>query len=115
MESNREILKEGKSLILTLIKSTSDEQNRFKRINVQKIVSLNELINKPIQEVTFDIKSIKDLEQISNFLEQNGDTLVNIKLMDDNNDIKFQLKNRRNLDRKTLNLIRNKEISAIIN
>ena len=48
-------------------------------------------------------------------LEQNGDTLVNIKLMDDNNDIKFQLKNRRNLDRKTLNLIRNKEISAIIN
>ena len=115
LESNREILKEGKSLILTLIKSTSDEQNRFKRINVQKIVSLNELINKPIQEVTFDIKSIKDLDEISNFLEKNGDTLINIKLTDDNNDIKFQLKNRRNLDRKTLNLIRNKEISAIIN
>ena len=29
--------------------------------------------------------------------------------------LNFQLKNKRNLDRKTVNLLRNKEISAIIN
>ena len=34
---------------------------------------------------------------------------------DENLDLKFQLQNKRNLDRKTLNIIRNKEISAIIN
>ena len=42
-------------------------------------------------------------------------TLVNLKIHNENNDLKFQLQNRRNIDRKTLNLIRNKEISAIIN
>ena len=115
LESNREILKEGKSLILTLIKSFNDEQNRFKRINVQKIVSLTDLINKPIDEITINLKSIKELNEISNFLTQNGNTLVNLIVQDENNDLKFQLQNRKNLDRKTLNLIRNKEISAIIN
>ena len=111
---NREILKEGNSLILTLSKSISDEQNRFKRINVQKISSLVELINKPIKKVTFDIKSENELKEITNYLSEAGETLVNINLSSDNKNLKFELEKRRNLDRKTLNLIRNKEISAII-
>ena len=40
LDTNRDTLKEGNSLILTLIKSVSGEENRFKRINVQKIVPL---------------------------------------------------------------------------
>ena len=43
LEMNRDILVEGNSLMLTLVKSISDEANRFKRINVQKIVSLKDL------------------------------------------------------------------------
>ena len=58
LEKNREILKEGSSLILTLTKSISEEENRFKRINVQKIASLTELINKPIDEVLFNLPAI---------------------------------------------------------
>ena len=46
LELNRTILKEGHSLILRLVKSTSDDQNRFKRINVQKISSLKDLLLK---------------------------------------------------------------------
>ncbi len=115
LEMNREILKEGSSLILTLIKSVSDENNRFKRLNVQKIVSINDLLNKPIKEVTFDLKSINQLNEISQLLNKNGETLVNIELNNDNSKLKFQLENKRNLDRKTLNILRNKEISAIIN
>ena len=53
LELYREILKEGSSLILTLIKSSSTEENRFKRINVQKIASLYDLLNRQIEEVTF--------------------------------------------------------------
>ena len=49
LELNRKILKEGNSLILTLVKSISNEENRFKRINVQKIVSLKDLLNSPIK------------------------------------------------------------------
>ena len=114
LELNRSILKEGNSLILTLVRSANKEENRFKRINVQKIASLKDLLNKPIDELTFNLKSLKELEEISKFLSKNGDTLIKIRLSDEKNDYSFQLDNRRNIDRKTLNLLRNKEISAII-
>ena len=114
LQLNREILKEGSSLILTLIKSISDGENRFRRINVQKIASLKDLLNKPIEEVTFNLKSLQELSEISKFLPKLGDTLIKIKLSDEKNNFDFQLKNKRNIDRKTINLIRNKEISAVI-
>ena len=115
LELNRKILNEGSSLILTLIKSISNEENRFKRLNVQKIISLKDLINKPINEVTFNVKSDKELDEISKFLVKKGQTSINIVFHDKNTNLKFKLENKRNLDRKTLNLLRNKEISALIN
>ncbi len=115
LEVNRNILMEGNSLILSIIKSASNEDNRFRRINVKKIGSLKDLLNKPISEATFNIKSINELEEIKKFLDKNGETLINIKLKDDNKNLNFRLSNKRNLDRKTINLLRNKEIFAIIN
>ncbi len=114
LEKNREILQEGSSIILTLAKSVSDEENRFKRTNVQKIASLSELMNKPIEEVLFNLKSLNELNEISKIIPDEGNTIVKIKLRDQNNELDFTLKNKRNIDRKMLNIIRNKEISAII-
>ncbi len=114
LELSREILKEGNSFILTLVKSISDTENRFKRTNVQKIVSLKDLLNRPIQEVTFNLKSSKELDEISKILHENGNTTIVIKISDDKNNYSFKLNNKRNIDRKTINLLRNKEISAII-
>ena len=54
------------------------------------------------------------LVEISKLLPRQGDTSVKIKLSDKENNFSFQLKNKRNIDRKTINLLRNKEISAII-
>ena len=114
LELNREILKEGSSLIISIMKSISSEENRFKRINIQKISSLKDLINKPINEVTFDIKSLKELDEISKFLTKDGSTNIKIKVIDKDNYLNFNLQKKRNIDRKTINLLRNKEISAII-
>ena len=114
LEKNRDILKEGSSIILTLAKSVSDEENRFRRINVQKIASLSELLNKPIDEVLFNLKSLKELNEISKIIPDEGNTVVKIRLRDQNNELDFTLRNKRNVDRKMLNMIRNKEISAII-
>ncbi len=114
LDLNRENLKEGSSLILTLVKSISNEENRFKRTNVQKITSLKDLLNKPVSQVTFNLKSVRELEEISKVLIKSGDTLIKIKLSDENNSFNFFLKNKRNIDRKTVNLLRNREISAII-
>ena len=115
MESNREILKEGSSLILTLIKSNSQEENRFRRINVQKIASLKKLLNSPLNEVTFDLSSWNEFNDLSKFLINQGETAINIRIRENGKILYFKLKNGRKLDRKTINLIRNKEISSTIN
>ena len=114
LELNREILKEGNSLILTLIKNVSTDENRFKRTNVQKIASLKDLFNSPINEVSFEIKSNDELNEISKILNQDGKTIVNINFLTKENVLKFKLKNTRNFERKSLNLLRKHQIRAII-
>ena len=115
LELNREILKEGNSLILTLFKNISNDENRLTRINVQKIASLKDLFNSPINEVSFKLNSEKQIKKISTILKDGGKTVVNINLIDGDNILQFRLKNPRKLDRKSLNLLRNQEIQAIIN
>ena len=114
LDLNRKILKDGSSLFLRVSKSVSEKENRFRRINIQKIISLKELFDSPLKKVTFDLKSLNELREISKFLNDNGDTLINIQVHNKDQNFRFELKNKRNIDRKTLNLLRNKEISAII-
>ena len=66
------------------------------------------------KKCVFKLNSLKDLDELSKFLVDPGNTNISVEIVEDNK-IYFKLKNGRNLDRKTLNLIRNKEISAIIN
>ena len=54
-------------------------------------------------------------EKISTILNDEGKTIVNINLVTEDNVLKFRLKNARKLERKSLNLLRNQEIQAIIN
>ena len=42
---------------LTLFKNISNDENRLTRTNVQKIASLKDLFNSPINEVSFEVKS----------------------------------------------------------
>ena len=114
LELNREILIEGSSLIITLTKTISNDENKSKRTNVQKIASLKDLFNKPVNEIIFNIKSTKELDEISNLVSEEGTTEVKININDENNDISFKLKNKRLIDRKAINIIRNKDISTII-
>ena len=101
-------------MILTLVKSISNDENRFKRVNVQKIGSLKDLFNKPVSEIIFNLKSIKDIGEISNLIKQEGSTEVKINIIHQNNDICFKLKNKRFIDRKSINILRNNAISTII-
>ncbi|MDC0516939.1 DNA polymerase III subunit alpha, partial [Candidatus Pelagibacter sp.] len=114
LELNREVLVEGSSLIVTLIKTISKDENKSKRINVQKIASLKDLFNKPVNEIIFNIKSIKDIDKISDLVDEEGTTEVTININDENNDISFKLKNKRLIDRKAINILRNNDISTII-
>ncbi len=115
LEKNRQLLVEGDSFILTLAKTSSADNNRLRRINVQKIASLKELFNNPINEVTFELRSSSQLNEIYEILTKDGNTKINIELKENNQNFIFHLKNNRNLDRKLINLLRNKEIYAKIN
>jgi len=114
LEHNREILNEGSSFILTLTKTFSSDDDKTKRINVRKIASLKDLFNSPIKEITFNLSSKAQLEDIRTFIDKKGQTLVNINLFSKNETTKFKLKNLRNIDRKSINILRNKEISLNI-
>ncbi len=110
LELNRDKLKEGTSLILTLTKTFSFDEDRTKRINVRKIASLKELFNRPIKEITLSLLSKSQLQEIINFLNKKGDTQVNINISDGTKTSLYKLKTLRNIDRKSLNILRNKEI-----
>ena len=111
LELNRNILIEGNSLILTLSKYISDNDNRFKRINVKKIASLKDLFNKEILELEFSLNETKQINEISNLVGNKGKTEVKIKIKDQNKNLVFKLKNKRLVDRKSVNKLKNQDIS----
>jgi len=116
LEANRDLLVEGNSLLITLSKNLHDEENRFKRINVRKIIGMKNLLNSPINNVKFTLKNVKDLDEISKKLQSvDGKTSIEIEINDADKKLMFRLKNKRKIDRKSINLLKNNDISALIN
>ena len=96
------------------IKTISTDEDKTKRINVRKIASLKDLFNSSIKEVTLDIKSKEQLKEIQRYLDENGETQVYINFCNNTETHKFKLKSTRNIDRKSINILRNKEIGVNI-
>jgi len=114
LELNRNSLVEGNSFIITLSKNLSENENRFKRINVKKIASLKDLFNKPISAIDFNTNKVSQIHKISNLIEKKGLTEVKIKVKDEDNELVFKLKNKRLVDRKSINALKSQDISTII-
>ena len=114
LEANRDMLIEGSSLILTLTKTISQDEDKTKRINVRKIASLKDLFASSIKEITLNIKSPKQLDEIKKFLDKKGETIVNINYSNNTEKLNFKLKTPRNIERKSINILRIKEISLNI-
>ncbi len=115
LELNRNILKEGNSLLLKLSKNDLDKENRFKRINVKKISSIQEMVNRPISVVEFNIKSQSNIDEIAKVISKEGTTEVKFKIKNNENNLIFKLKNKRFVDRKLINILKKHNISANIN
>jgi DNA polymerase-3 subunit alpha len=114
LELNRNSLVEGNSFIITLSKNLSENENRFKRINVKKIASLKDLFNKPISAIDFNTNKTSQIHKISSLIKKKGLTEVKIKVKDKDNELVFKLKNKRIVDRKSINTLKNQDISTII-
>ena len=81
---------------------------------MKKIASLKNLFNKPISEVQFILKNLKQIEEISDLIKNEGSTEIKISVKDQNKNILFKLKNKRYIDRKSLNIIKKHDISINI-
>ena len=57
---------------------------------------------------------LTDIDKISDLVDEEGTTEVIININDEKNDISFKLKNKRLIDRKAINILRNNDISTII-
>ena len=104
-ETNREILFEGNSLMITLIKNFTDESKNQIRINVKKIVPLKALINKPIKNITFNFRNINDLSKLKNLSLNDAETNVKFYLKRDRETLIFKLKNKRKINNNLLNTL----------
>ena len=68
---------------------------------------------KKITDIT-ELKSKDQVDEIMKFLKDDGKTIVNINLVTTDKHLKFRLKNPRYLNRKSINLLRKREILSTI-
>ena len=102
--NNRDKIKESESYVLTLQK---DKINR--RINLRKILSLEEILNKPYAKVTIELKEDYNIDEIKNLLSLEGKTQINLIINYNNKKIHYNLQNSRKFDFNQLKMMKNKE------
>ncbi len=108
-DANRKLLYEGNSLIITLTKNFIDEAKTQKKINVRRIVSIKDFLNKTIDNIVFDFSSLDELKKIKNISKVDGKTKVKIKLSIENKKLTFDLKEKRKIDDNTINTLNLRE------
>ena len=108
LEANRNILIEGKSFLITVIKDKQNQDNRFRRINVRKIVSLEEIKKKSYNNVHIEIDAPDNLRKLYETIKEKGDAKIKILFKKDEKNYLFELKDKRKFNYETLKYL-NKE------
>ena len=112
-EINRENIKEGKSVIITIFKTFNDVDQRV-RVNIKKIIPLDDILNKPINNLKIKINNQNEFNFLSRILEAKGDVEVIFEVFNNNKKFTLKLKNKRFVDKNILNSIKNQGILATI-
>jgi len=114
LELNRDNIREGKSVIITLSKNFNDNEQRL-RINVKKIIPIDEIINKPINNLKIKISNSKEFNLLSKILVNQGNVEIEFEMIDKDKIYRLKLKKKRFVDKNILNSIKNQGILASIN
>ena len=108
LELNREYLIEGKSFLLTVIKDKEHKENRFRRTNVRKIVSLDKINGLNYTNVEIQMYNADDLEKLYEAIKEKGNSKIKISIRKEDKNYLFELKDKRKFDYETLKYL-NKE------
>ena len=95
--------------MITLVKNFVDESKIQKKINVRKIISMREVIDRPLDEIKIKIQNLDEIQKINNLDLKSGKTKVSIDIDIDKKTLSFQLNENRKIDHKILNLLKNEE------
>jgi len=107
--NNREKIKESESFVLTLQKDKSIIDISKRRINLRKILSLDDMINKPYSKVTIELKENYNINEIKKLLTKEGQTEINLIINNKNQKIHFNLQNPRKFDFNQLKMMKSKD------
>ena len=94
---------------MTLQKDRSNNEATQRRINVRKILSLDDMINKPYSKVIIELDKNYDKDEIKSLFKQSGDTQIDLIFNDNNRKIYYILQNARKFDFNHLKILKNKE------
>ena len=111
---NRDFIKEGVSCLLMLNKSFSDDEKKVKKINIQKILSIKEIYDKPIRKIKFVLDSTSNVDNLSDLINEPGNTDVKISINNNDKEMIFRLKNKRNINQKIIESLKKLQIRAEI-
>jgi len=115
LENNRANLIEGKSFLLTVIKDKENQENRFRRVNVRKIVSLDKIINQNYTNVEIEITNADDLIKLYEAIKEKGNSKIKISIKNNNKNYLFELKDKRKFDYETLKNLNKEQYIKKIN
>ena len=102
LEQNRDIIKEGKSVLITVLKDLTNRDNRFRRISVKKLVSLSDISNHSIPKIIFEIENMENLKVFSHLISEKGNTNVKIVVLNKPKNLTFELTEKRKINTKIL-------------
>ncbi len=112
--SNREILKESESFVLTLFQDKVAGSGTNKRLSVKKISSIEELIKRPYSKVTIELNDDCKINEVKQILCQNGETKIDIVVNNNNKKAHYSLQNNRKFDLQDLRALKAKKYIAKI-
>ena len=108
LQLNRDQLIEGKSFLLTVIKDKENKDNRFRRVNVRKILSLDKLTKINYTNVEIELTNPEDLDKLYEAIKEKGDSKIKISIKKKDKNYLFELKDKRKFNYETLKFL-NKE------
>ena len=106
---NRDKLKEGESFILTLQKDKSINGDTKTRVNVKRILFLDDVISQPYSKVTIEVNEGFNIKEIREILSNIGETQINLIINYQNKKAIYSLQNNRKFDLSHLKALKAKE------
>ena len=107
--NNRDKLKESESFLLTLQKDKNVIDKGKKRVNVKKILNLEQAIKEPYSKVTIELSQDCNMNELKEILSHEGNTSINIIIKNNNQKAHYLLQNNRKFDLKHLKALKAKD------